>query len=321
MNYFTRLSITISARMISTSSRFSKTIIKPWQRFPKPALGKVPQCGFGEGLDMKRIIFLILMIVSICGIAQAKESASKINIVTPDADIGAVEKARIFDYNIEVKNAGDGDLIIENAYSSCGCLAVTDKRWPGVASPGLMNQTPALGAAFTPPAKVVVKPNKSIYISVSMDTNKVSGEFEKMLHIISNDPENKDAMWKIKGNVGGAAIPTIPNAGLGRHPQTRIGDGAKTIMVFYSPGCDACREIMDNFLPEINKKYDKKITMVYYNIDNPESFAFLLDLQNKYDKNVKKGGFFNPKPPAVFVNNKLLYGVKEIKEKLEKSLK
>jgi hypothetical protein len=42
----------------------------------------------------------------------------------------------------------------------------------------------------------------------------------------------------------------------------------------------------------------------------------LLDLQNKYDDK-RKAGFFNPKPPAVFINGKLLYGVKEIEDKLD----
>ena len=266
--------------------------------------------------------------------SNGANAASKIQIMTKDADLGTVEKNKIFDFEIEVKNSGDGDLVIENVYSSCGCLAVTDKRWLSVAPSGLINQTHVAGAELAPPAKVVVEPNKNIYISVSMDTNKVSGEFERAVHVVSNDPENKDVVWKIKGNVldsahmadqdvrSNAIVTQYSSSGhenrqgeQSREAPTRI------IMVFYSPGCDACREIMDKFLPEINKKYDNKITIVYYNIDNPESFAFLLDLQNKYDKNVKKDGFFNPKPPAVFVDNKLLYGVKEIKEKLEKSLK
>jgi len=95
---------------------------------------------------------------------------------------------------------------------------------------------------------------------------------------------------------------------------------SKVIMLFYSPGCNDCKEIRNKFLPELIEKYGNKIWIEEYDIDNPESFAVLLDLQNKYDKRAKKG-FFNPSPPAVFAEHKLLYGVKDIKNKLPKLLR
>jgi thiol-disulfide isomerase/thioredoxin len=238
-------------------------------------------------MKIKKILFLIMVFaLSFQFSAYAgQDKAARIEIVTKNVDIGKLEKGRIFDYEIEVKNIGTKDLMIENAYSTCGCLEVMDKDWP---------------------KQVIVKPKQSIFIAVKMDTNKVSGVFERMLHVVSNDVENKDAAWKITGDAieSKAALP----------------GNSKTIMVFYSPGCGDCREIMDKFLPELKEKYKDRILIADYNVDNPESFAFLLDLQNKYDDK-RKAGFFNPKPPAVFVANKLLYGVKEIKDKLEEEIR
>ena len=91
-------------------------------------------------------------------------------------------------------------------------------------------------------------------------------------------------------------------------------------MVFYSPGCKDCDEILDEFLPEIQKKYKDKVMVVDYDIDNMESYAFLLSLQDRYDE-TSKGGFYNPRPPVLFIENKLLYGVKDIKKDLEDIIK
>ena len=105
-----------------------------------------------------------------------------------------------------------------------------------------------------------------------------------------------------------------------RVEKSAINPNAKVVMLFYLPGCDECKEIREKFLPGIKDKYKEKILIVEYNIDNPESFAFMIDLQNKYDKRAKKG-FFNPKPPAIFIEKRFLYGVKEIEKNLEALIK
>jgi len=281
-------------------------------------------------------------------------ATAKIQIMTKDADLGEVEKNKIFDFEIEVKNVGKEELVITNISSSCGCLEV-------VAAELALPQGDDGKASFAATARegkasfaATIKPNHSIYITAKVDTNKVGGEFEKMIHIFSNDPENKDVVWKVRGRViavaaelalpqgddGKASFAATARDGKASFAATaRDGkasfaatarDGkvnfaatdrdAQVIMVFYSPGCKECREIMEKFLPEIKQKYNDKILIVDYNIDNMESYEFFLELQNKHDERAKKG-FFNPKPPAIFVNETLLYGEKEIKENLAKMLK
>ena len=259
-------------------------------------------------------------------------ATAKIQIMTKDADLGEVEKNKIFDFEIEVKNVGKEELVITNISSSCGCLEV-------VAAELALPQGDDGKASFAATARegkasfaATIKPNHSIYITAKVDTNKVGGEFEKMIHIFSNDPENKDVVWKVRGRViAVAAELALPQGDDGKASFAATArDGkvnfaatdrdAQVIMVFYSPGCKECREIMEKFLPEIKQKYNDKILIVDYNIDNMESYEFFLELQNKHDERAKKG-FFNPKPPAIFVNETLLYGEKEIKENLAKMLK
>ncbi len=255
---------------------------------------------------MKKFYLAVFIIGFVFNIAFAAESGPKIEIVTENLDTGEMQKGRILDFNVEVKSAGIEDLIIENAHSTCGCLEVTDPRWP----------------KDIKPEPVTVKPGESIFIAMRLDTNKITGAFEKHMLIISNDPENKALAWKIKGMI-------IDPAGPAQYSSSETSEGSqvekpapgsKIVMLFYSPGCNDCREIKDKFLPALKEKYGDKIWIEEYDIDNMASFAILLDLQNKYDSKAKKG-FFNPKPPAVFSEGKLLYGVKNIKNKLENILR
>jgi thiol-disulfide isomerase/thioredoxin len=250
-------------------------------------------------MRMVKILFIIFLaaeiILPIDKTIFAAKNEPKIKVVTKDVDLGQVGKNETYDFKIEVKNMGTEDLVIINVASSCGCLELTDKRW----------------ATNAIPAPVTITKGNSIYISAKVDTNKVGGEFEKTIHIFSNDPDKKDAVWTVKGKAN-----TIPTPISAASAEMGGRTGAKMVMVFYSPGCNECREIMDKFLPRIQQKYKDKIMVVDYNIENIESYAFMLSLQDKYDER-SKGGFYNPKPPVLFIENRLLYGVKEIKNNLE----
>ena len=129
-------------------------------------------------------IILAIVVVVVLPISKASFAAigePKIKIVTKDSDLGQVEKNKIYDFKIEVRNVGTEDLVITNVTSSCGCLELTDKRWSNIQNPTEADVT------IEP---VVIGKGNSIYISARVDTNKVSGEFEKTIHVFSNDPEN-----------------------------------------------------------------------------------------------------------------------------------
>lgn len=273
---------------------------------------------------MKKFYPAVFIIGFIFNIAFAAESGPKIEIATQDMDIREIKKGKILDFNVEVKSVGTEDLIIENVYSSCGCLGVTDPRWSKDIKPEPVKDIK--------PEPVIVNPGKSIFIAMRLDTNRMTGAFEKQLFIFSNDPENKTLTWKIRGMILDSTVSlprsnSIPNAPAGpmqySSSETAKGSqvekhtpGSKVVMLFYSAGCNDCKEIKNKFLPALKEKYGNKIWIEEHDIDNMASFAILLDLQNKYDNKAKKG-FFNPRPPAVFAEGRLLYGVKNIKNKLE----
>ena len=257
---------------------------------------------------MRNILLIILIIFSACGFGYAEEARPRIEIVTDDIDIGEVEKGSAFDFKIEVRNAGAADLVIQSVSSDCGCLEVVDQRWP---KDVLIDQV----------KPIIVKPRENILISVRVDTNKIDYEFDKMLHIFSNDPERPDSVWHVRGNVQNPA-PGAPSADERPAPgpppavPVEVYRDTKNIMLFYRPGCKDCWEIRDNFLPELQEKYKVRILVEEYNIDEPEAFAIFLGLQDRYDEKAK-AEFYNPKSPAVFIYGKFLYGQNEIKEGLK----
>jgi|GEM_PF-3222507 len=267
-------------------------------------------------MNYKMWLLKIFIFVFISNMAHSAEAAPKIEIVTPDADIGSMEKGPKIDLKIELKNAGTDDLVITNVYSGCGCLEVTDERWLS-AYPKNIPDSP-VGDANNAIKPVAIKPQDNIIISARIDTNKVSGQFERALHVISNDPDKKDVVWKVKGNA--MERPDQQQAANSAGPADVSSDKNKgiNIMVFYLPGCRECLEITGKFLPQLKKRYGDNVSISYYNMDDPVSFSLLLDLQNKHNK--KKNMFFNPKPPAVFIGNRLLNGEKDVKKNLERAI-
>ncbi len=141
-------------------------------------------------------LFFLVFCAPFLSRAHAKEKGSRIQIVTADVDLAAVEKNRILDFKIEVKNTAKKDFIIENVYSDCGCLELDDKGQPATL------------------AHLALKPGASIYIMARLDTNKVSGTFKKSVRVLSNDSQNKEAVWSVHGSVidNGQAQPGVLEA-------------------------------------------------------------------------------------------------------------
>lgn len=268
-----------------------------------------------DRLFFRRYYILLLAIFLCLGFTSDKTPVLK--IITKNVDLGDIERNKIINLTIEVKNTGEADLIIENVYASCGCLELTDKRWPaGHGMPGIVPPIPA-----PVPAPVILKPGHNTYITARLDSGKISGQFEKIISIVSNDPALKISTWTVKGNSRDSAKPSGQNSPLQMAQSiAQPNENAKGIMVFYAEGCKDCEEIMRKFLPKIQEKYKGRIYIDYYDINNPTALAVLIDMQNKYEKKAKKG-FFNPKPPAVFIEGHFLYGVRDIEKNLEKHLK
>ena len=74
---------------------------------------------------MKNKIILLITLIACFWIParvySVEKTGPKIEIVTRDIDIGEAEKGKLLDFKIEVRNASQEDLIIEDVFSSCGC--------------------------------------------------------------------------------------------------------------------------------------------------------------------------------------------------------
>jgi len=86
------------------------------------------------------------------------------------------------------------------------------------------------------------------------------------------------------------------------------------ILFFHSPRCHACREVKETVLPAIMEKYRGRIEIVYYDINQPENFNELLELEAKYGI-LDRGSI-----PKMFIGDVALVGSRQIKAKLEKNI-
>ena len=83
---------------------------------------------------------------------------------------------------------------------------------------------------------------------------------------------------------------------------------------FYSSGCEECLRIKNSYIPDLNKKYGFCLNVKYFEVNEPENYKLLLELEKKIHP------LKNPLP-AVFVENHVLDGDEEIKDGLERLIK
>ncbi len=121
---------------------------------------------------MKKIIVLLLAIISFQGFSQEKKA--KIEFKQTEIDYGTINKnadgTRVFEFT----NTGDAPLIINRVKSSCGCTVPSKPSQP-------------------------IMPGKSDKIVVRYNTHR-AGPFRKTITVYSNATNNV-VILKIKGKV------------------------------------------------------------------------------------------------------------------------
>lgn len=130
--------------------------------------------------EMKnKIIMAFLLLFGLNLIAQNSSTNSskspKLKFESEVIDYGTIKMDSNQDREFKFVNTGKELLVISNAQSSCGCLAVKFPREP-------------------------IMPGKSGVITAHYDTKRV-GRFEKTITVTSNDIERPTIVLKIKGNV------------------------------------------------------------------------------------------------------------------------
>jgi hypothetical protein len=108
--------------------------------------------------------------------AAVAEAKPKIAVADKEFDFGQVREGATVEHVFQIVNEGDGELLIEQARSSCGCLATV------------------LGASRIPPG------GKG-EIKTSLKTAGRPGRVNQKIHVISNDPINRSQSLTIEGEV------------------------------------------------------------------------------------------------------------------------
>lgn len=137
---------------------------------------------------MKRVIFLIGVMLLMAGAAKAQDaktqSGPEIEFEEIVHDYGDVPYNGNGECEFRFTNTGDAPLVIQKPKSSCGC---TVPSWP---------DKPIL-------------PGESNVIKVTYRTNRV-GNFDKKVTVTSNAVQNPTVVLRIKGRVLDQPTETLP---------------------------------------------------------------------------------------------------------------
>jgi len=137
--------------------------------------------------------------------------------------------------------------------------------------------------------------------------------------------EKSDGRWRLKGsklwgiNSDLPDDPTITRIVGAYVPKGQAsvkvqGWGDVVMEVFYSPECPDCEEIKAGIISHLVRENLGRLKVIYRNIEDPLEYQRLLELENKL-------GDGNNPIPAVYLDSKILGGVKEIKRDLEVEVK
>ena len=145
---------------------------------------------------MKKLVFLIGILVMTVGLAKAQEETVKDNVNGPEIefeklvhDYGEVPYNGDGQCEFHFTNTGNEPLIIQKPKSSCGC---TVPSWP----------------------KEPILPGESDVITVTYRTTKV-GQINKTITVTSNAKVNSTVVLRITGKVLEQVNEALPEQELG----------------------------------------------------------------------------------------------------------
>lgn len=81
--------------------------------------------------------------------------------------------------------------------------------------------------------------------------------------------------------------------------------------LFLSFGCEECETVKGKIIPNLKAKYGHSIRVKEFNIEDPDNYRLMLELEETYGHRLK-----NP-PPTIFVGDHVLDGGGEIRSRLD----
>ncbi|MDR1601766.1 MAG: DUF1573 domain-containing protein [Tannerella sp.] len=127
---------------------------------------------------MKRVLFILTVILFTAGIVSAQQKEAAITVVDSTSyDFGNINEADgPASYTFTVMNSGELPLVISRVVPSCGC---TTPDW----------------------TKEPIAPGKTGDIKVTFNPQGRPGKFVKTINVYSNGKANGSYMLTIRGNV------------------------------------------------------------------------------------------------------------------------
>ena len=144
---------------------------------------------------MKRLVFLIGILVMTVGLAKAQEETAptngpEIEFEQLSYDFGNVEYGGSCEVEFKFTNTGNEPLIIQKPKPSCGCTA---SSWP----------------------KEPILPGASESIKVTYKTTTKVGNFSKSVTVTSNAVKNGTVVLRIKGAILEQPFEALPEKDFG----------------------------------------------------------------------------------------------------------
>jgi hypothetical protein len=163
-----------------------------------------------------KIKFLIWSIIFLL-FALNSYSQPKAQIQNNHFKFGSVTQGSVVEHKFEIQNIGNEPLLVHSVETSCGCTAAI------------------------PPGGAIL-PGSSAAVTVAFDTSGFSGAKEKTVIVFTNDPEQKDLLLKISGEVqvGIEFSPKRIDVG-----EVRKSDSSINRIVYISIPNDSEKELLD----------------------------------------------------------------------------
>jgi|GEM_PF-4749153 len=100
----------------------------------------------------------------------------KVNLEKTTFNFGTKFEGEVVDFDLNIKNQGEGDFVVEEIITSCGCTVadIKNKRIP---------------------------PSEKSNLKISFNTAGFRGASEKKIRLFTNDPSNKEIIITLNGNI------------------------------------------------------------------------------------------------------------------------
>jgi len=94
-------------------------------------------------------------------------------------------------------------------------------------------------------------------------------------------------------------------------PHTEAQEPVVRMLLFYSPECPHCQNIIENFLPQLRDQFGDQLETTMLDIQEANNYDWMLAMEKEYGVTEEEAAI-----PEIFIGDQVLIGENEIKEQL-----